>query len=47
VFVGLVIGAAPPIVIELSLPGDRERVRQFATLSALNVLRQQLKLASP
>ncbi len=43
VFVGLVIENEPPTVFEFRVPGDRERVRQYATISALNYLRQQLQ----
>lgn len=32
----------PPIVIRVTLPGDRERVRQFACISLLDVLRRTL-----
>jgi nicotinamide-nucleotide amidase len=41
VFVGLAIGEDSE-AIELHLPGDRERVRQYATISALDVLRRRL-----
>jgi nicotinamide-nucleotide amidase len=42
VFVGVAIGGSEVESIELRLPGDRERVRQYATISALNSLRQRL-----
>jgi len=42
VMVGLVIPGSAPDAVELRLPGDRERVRQIATISALNVLRRRL-----
>jgi PncC family amidohydrolase len=42
VVVGLVIPGSAPDAVELRLPGDRERVRQIATISALNVLRRRL-----
>jgi nicotinamide-nucleotide amidase len=32
--------------IPMRLPGDRERVRQFSTISVLNLLRQRLQLAA-
>jgi nicotinamide-nucleotide amidase len=44
VFVGLVIGQSTPTFAEFRVPGDRERVRQYATISALNFLRQQLQV---
>jgi nicotinamide-nucleotide amidase len=42
VFVGLAIDGQPPTAVELHLPGDRERVRQFSTISALDLLRRRL-----
>lgn len=42
VFVGLAIGEAPPESIQLHLPGDRRRVREFAAISALDLLRRRL-----
>ncbi|MDQ6696769.1 MAG: competence/damage-inducible protein A [Actinomycetota bacterium] len=45
VFVGLAREGSVESV-RLTLPGDRERVRQFATISALDLLRHRL-LASP
>lgn len=42
VFVGLAIGPAPAEAVELHLPGDRERVRQYATISAFDLLRRRL-----
>ncbi|HZU79826.1 MAG TPA: nicotinamide-nucleotide amidohydrolase family protein, partial [Acidimicrobiales bacterium] len=41
VFVGLCIGDESEAV-ELHLPGDRDRVRQYATISALDLLRRRL-----
>jgi nicotinamide-nucleotide amidase len=41
VFVGLAMGDEVTS-IQLRLPGDRDRVRQFATISALDVLRHRL-----
>ena len=40
--VGLAVPGSIPDGVELRLPGDRERVRQLATISALNVLRCRL-----
>ena len=42
VFVGLVMADAPPVSLRLHLPGDRERVRQYAAISALDMLRRSL-----
>jgi nicotinamide-nucleotide amidase len=42
VVVGLALPGSAPTAVELRLPGDRERVRQLATISALNILRQRL-----
>ncbi len=42
VFVGLAVGDQPPVSTRLTLPGDRERVRQFATISGLDLLRKHL-----
>jgi nicotinamide-nucleotide amidase len=42
VVVGLAVPGSVPDGVELRLPGDRERVRQLATISALNVLRCRL-----
>ena len=42
VVVGLDLKGSGPEVTELRLPGDRERVRQLATISALNILRRKL-----
>jgi len=43
VIVGLALPGAVPEGVELRLPGDRERVRQLATISALDVLRRRLR----
>ena len=40
--VGLALPGSAPEAVELRLPGDRERVRQLATISALNALRRRL-----
>ena len=42
VFVGLSIEGGESEVIELRLPGDRERVRQMTVISALSALRRRL-----
>ena len=42
VFAGVVIPGRPPEAVELRVPGDRDRVRQMATISALDVLRRRL-----
>jgi len=42
VFFGLAIGDAPPEAIGTRLPGQRDMVRQFATISLLNLLRLRL-----
>ena len=43
VFVGLgVARRRPPSSVAMRLPGDRDRVRQYATISALDLLRHRL-----
>jgi len=42
VVVGLAVGEEPPEALEVHLPGDRERVRQYATITALDLLRRRL-----
>jgi nicotinamide-nucleotide amidase len=42
VWFGLALPGAPPEAVETQLPGDRFRVRQFATISLLNLLRLRL-----
>jgi nicotinamide-nucleotide amidase len=42
VFVGLAIGEAPPRSVRLRLPGDRQRIRDYATISALDLLRRAI-----
>jgi competence/damage-inducible protein CinA-like protein len=42
VFFGLAIPGLPTEVVSTRLPGDRERLRQFSTISLLNLLRQRL-----
>ena len=41
-FIGLALPGQEAESIEARLPGDRERVRQFATISALDLLRRRL-----
>jgi nicotinamide-nucleotide amidase len=42
VFVGLAIGEDGPESMELRLPGDRRRVREFSAISAVDLLRKRL-----
>jgi nicotinamide-nucleotide amidase len=42
VCLGLVVPDAEPFAVTIRLPGDRERIRQFATISLLNLVRQRL-----
>jgi len=42
VFVALALPERPVDVREIHLPGDRERIRQYSTISALDVLRRAL-----
>jgi competence/damage-inducible protein CinA-like protein len=42
VFVGLSLPGEPPRTRELRVPGDRERVRQYGAISALDLLRRAL-----
>ena len=42
VFFGLAVGDAPADAVGTQLPGQREMVRQFATISLLNLLRLKL-----
>jgi nicotinamide-nucleotide amidase len=42
VFVGLAIGEQAPQSVRLRLPGDRQRIRDYATISSLDVLRRAL-----
>ena len=42
VYFGLAIPGLPTEVVTTRLPGDRERLRQFSTISLLNLLRQRL-----
>jgi nicotinamide-nucleotide amidase len=42
VFMAVAMGAGEPVVVRVGLPGDRDRVRQFACISLLDLLRRQL-----
>lgn len=42
VYLGAVVGDADPVTTRVMLPGDRERVRQFACISLLDMLRRML-----
>jgi nicotinamide-nucleotide amidase len=43
VFVGLALPGAETEATEFTVPGDRERVRQYATIAALDLLRRRLE----
>jgi len=42
VVVGVAVPGHEAEAVELRLPGDRDRVRQYATITALDVLRRRL-----
>ena len=42
VYLGAVVGDADPVATRVVLPGDRERVRQFACISLLDMARRLL-----
>ena len=42
VFLGVVIGDADPVTAQVTLPGDRVRVRQFSCITLLDMLRRML-----
>jgi nicotinamide-nucleotide amidase len=42
VFMAVALGDDEPIVVRVGLPGDRDRVRQFACISLLDLLRRSL-----
>jgi nicotinamide-nucleotide amidase len=44
---GLAIPGVPTEAVSTRLPGDRERLRQFSTISLLNLLRQRLDALGP
>jgi len=46
VFVGLALGDGPVTSVALRLPGDRTRIREYAAISALDVLRRALDAQS-
>jgi nicotinamide-nucleotide amidase len=46
VWYGLAVPGHAPDAVSARLPGDRERIRQFSTISVLNLLRMRL-LALP
>jgi nicotinamide-nucleotide amidase len=43
VFMAVALGDDEPIVVRVGLPGDRDRVRQFACISLLDLLRRRLE----
>jgi nicotinamide-nucleotide amidase len=45
VVVGLALPGSVSEAVEFRLPGERERVRQLATISAFNLLRRRLSAA--
>jgi len=42
VFIALALPERPAEVLGVRLPGDRDRVRQFSAISALDLLRRRL-----
>jgi len=44
---GLALPGRPAEAVSTRLPGDRERLRQFSTISLLNLLRQRLDALAP
>jgi PncC family amidohydrolase len=42
VYVGLALPGQAAEAVALSVPGDRDRIRQYATISALDLLRRRL-----
>jgi nicotinamide-nucleotide amidase len=42
VFMAVAMGVDEPVVARIGLPGDRDRVRQFACISLLDLLRRRL-----
>jgi nicotinamide-nucleotide amidase len=42
VFMAVAMGEDEPVVVRVGLPGDRDRVRQFACISVLDLLRRRL-----
>ena len=47
VFVGLARPGRPAEAFSFTVPGDRARVRQYATIAALDLLRRALAVADP
>jgi nicotinamide-nucleotide amidase len=47
VFLGVAVGEDEPITVHVRLPGDRDRVRQFACISLLDLLRRTLSSTAP
>jgi nicotinamide-nucleotide amidase len=47
VIVGLALPGRGPESLVIHLPGDRERVRQYAAISALDLLRRRLAAEVP
>jgi len=43
VFVGVALPDAEPEAVQLRLPGDRRRIREFSAISALDLLRRRLQ----
>ncbi|HEX2564528.1 MAG TPA: CinA family nicotinamide mononucleotide deamidase-related protein, partial [Acidimicrobiales bacterium] len=43
VFMAVALGDDEPIVVRVGLPGDRDRVRQFACIALLDLLRRRLE----
>jgi nicotinamide-nucleotide amidase len=46
VFVGLALPGQPTRSFAFNVPGDRDRVRQYATIAALDLLRRDLRGAN-
>jgi hypothetical protein len=42
VFMAVAAGDGDPLTVRATLPGDRERVRQFSCISLLDLLRRTL-----
>jgi nicotinamide mononucleotide (NMN) deamidase PncC len=42
VYLGAVVSDGDPVTVQVMLPGDRVRVRQFACISLLDMLRRLL-----
>jgi nicotinamide-nucleotide amidase len=47
VFVGLAVPGRATEAVQLTVPGDRERVRQYATIAALDLLRRRVGTPNP